>query len=89
VSEAEADVPDQRALIAEMREQLEREEMLRQATAQLPSRCQEIIQLLFYNDPPLAYADLARHLGLAEGSIGFIRGRCLQRLRKLLGKMGF
>jgi RNA polymerase sigma factor (sigma-70 family) len=89
VSEAEADVPDQRALIAEKRELLEQEEMLRHATAQLPPRCQEIIQLLFYSDPPLAYADLARHLGLAEGSIGFIRGRCLERLRKQLSKMGF
>jgi RNA polymerase sigma factor (sigma-70 family) len=89
VAETEADLPDQRALIEEVREQLEREQMLRQATSELPARCQEIIRLLFYNDPPLPYADLARRLGLAEGSIGFIRGRCLQRLRKQLGKMGF
>jgi RNA polymerase sigma factor (sigma-70 family) len=89
VSEPGPDVQDQRTLITEMREQLEREQMLREATSQLPPRCQEIIQLLFYKDPPLAYAELARHLGLAEGSIGFIRGRCLQRLRKSLAKMGF
>ena len=28
-------------------------------------------------------------LGLATGSIGFIRGRCLKRLKKLLEQKGF
>jgi hypothetical protein len=28
-------------------------------------------------------------LGLAEGSIGFIRGRCLQKLRRNLEEKGF
>ena len=65
------------------------EQMLRDATAILPDRCREIVRLLFYQDPPLAYAELARHLGLAEGSIGFIRGRCLGKLRKQLEKKGF
>ena len=68
---------------------VEREQMLREATASLPPRCQEMIRLLFYVDPPLAYRDVASRLGLATGSIGFIRGRCLQRLRKTLQKMGF
>ena len=70
-------------------EQVEREQMLRDATASLPPRCQEMIRLLFYADPPLPYKEVARQLGLATGSIGFIRGRCLQRLRKALQRMGF
>jgi RNA polymerase sigma factor (sigma-70 family) len=70
-------------------EELEREQMLRDATVALPPRCQDMIRLLFYADPPLPYRDVARRLGLATGSIGFIRGRCLQRLRKSLQKMGF
>ena len=40
--------------------------------------------MLFYEQPARPYADIARSLGLAEGSIGFIRGRCLGKLRKLL-----
>ena len=32
---------------------------------------------------------VARRLHLATGSIGFIRGRCLQRLRKILDGKGF
>ena len=70
-------------------EELEREQTLREAILRLPPRCQTMVQLLFYADPPLPYGDVARQLGLAEGSIGFIRGRCLQKLRRHLEEMGF
>jgi DNA-directed RNA polymerase specialized sigma24 family protein len=56
--------------------------------AQLSPRCQEIIRLLFYEQPPLAYRDLAARLGLATGSIGFIRGRCLKRLQRAIERSG-
>jgi hypothetical protein len=32
---------------------------------------------------------VAARLSLARGSIGFIRGRCLRRLRKILEEKGF
>jgi hypothetical protein len=32
---------------------------------------------------------VARRLGLATGSIGFIRGRCLKKLERVLGNAGF
>ena len=70
-------------------QEIEREQMMRDATSQLSARCQEMIHLLFYVDPPVPYAEVARRLGLATGSIGFIRGRCLERLQKVLKKMGF
>jgi len=70
-------------------EQVEREQILREAVAQLPTRCQEIIRLLFFEQPQLPYRDLAKRLGLATGSIGFIRGRCLKRLQQVLEKSGF
>jgi RNA polymerase sigma factor (sigma-70 family) len=70
-------------------EELEREQMVREAVARLSARCQEMIRLLFYEHPPLPYRDLARRLGLATGSIGFIRGRCLKHLHRALNQMGF
>jgi RNA polymerase sigma factor (sigma-70 family) len=70
-------------------EQIEREQALRDAIARLPERCQEIIQMLFFQEPQLSYRDVARRLGLATGSIGFIRGRCLKRLQRSLEKLGF
>ena len=70
-------------------EQVEREQLLRDATTSLPARCQEMIRLLFFVEPPLSYSEVAKRLGLATGSIGFIRGRCLRRLRTALQRMGF
>jgi DNA-directed RNA polymerase specialized sigma24 family protein len=48
-----------------------------------------LVQLLFFEQPPLPYAEVARRMGLATGSIGFIRGRCLEKLRKALVEYGF
>lgn len=70
-------------------EAIERAQILRDAVAGLPRRCQEIIRLLFYEAEPISYRDLAARLGLATGSIGFIRGRCLERLERALHESGF
>jgi RNA polymerase sigma factor (sigma-70 family) len=68
--------------------QVEREQQLREAVAALPPRCQEMIRLLFYHQPQLSYREVAARLGLATGSIGFVRGRCLKRLERALEKWG-
>jgi len=47
------------------------------------------VRLLFYEQPPIPYDEVARRLGLATGSIGFIRGRCLKKLRANLKASGF
>jgi RNA polymerase sigma factor (sigma-70 family) len=70
-------------------EEVEREQMLRDAIARLPARCQEMIRMLFYQEPQMPYRDVAQRLGLATGSIGFIRGRCLKRLQRTLEELGF
>jgi RNA polymerase sigma factor (sigma-70 family) len=69
--------------------ELEREQLVREAVARLPARCQEMMRLLFWEHPPIPYAEVARRLGLATGSIGFIRARCLDRLHKALEELGF
>jgi RNA polymerase sigma factor (sigma-70 family) len=76
-------------LPAQVLEEVEQEEMVREALRRLPSRCAEMMRLLFYEDPPLPYAEVARRLGVATGSIGFIRGRCLKRLKKVMMEMRF
>ena len=70
-------------------EQVEQEQLLREAIRLLSPRCQELIRLLFYVQPQMSYRDVAKTLGVAIGSIGFIRGRCLTRLLKTLEKAGF
>lgn len=70
-------------------EEVERDQRLREAVSRLSPRCQRIVELLFFTDPPTAYRDLAATLGLAIGSLGFVRGRCLTKLRGLLTEEGF
>lgn len=70
-------------------ETLERAQMLQDALRQLSPRCQTMIRELFYREPPVRYDELAKTLGLATGSIGFIRGRCLKRLETELKRFGF
>lgn len=67
----------------------EEEQVVRDAIVALPPRCRELIHMLFFEEPPRPYDGIASQLGLATGSIGFIRQRCLERLRKLLMDAGF
>lgn len=87
--DATLELVDPQVSYPDWRQVVEREQMLRDALFQLPPRCREMVRLLFYQQPPLPYKDVAEKLGLAEGSIGFIRGRCLKRLRTVLEGMGF
>lgn len=61
----------------------ERAQAVRAALSRLPSRHQQLLQLLMA-DPPASYAEISDQLGLPVGSIGPTRGRCLERLRVLL-----
>ncbi|SRR5579859_32645 len=70
-------------------DQLEQEQIVREVVAQLPPRHRELVRLLFFEQPALPYTEVAQRLGLATGSIGFIRGRCLEKLRKALLEYGF
>ncbi|HTX13958.1 MAG TPA: sigma-70 family RNA polymerase sigma factor [Candidatus Baltobacteraceae bacterium] len=65
------------------------EQRIREVLAGLPDRCQQLMRMLFFEEPARPYQDVARELGIATGSIGFIRQRCLDRLRKKLVEAGF
>jgi RNA polymerase sigma factor (sigma-70 family) len=69
--------------------QLEQEQILRDAISKLPEKCERMVRLLFFENPPRPYENIAEELGMATGSIGAIRGRCLAYLRKHLEKRGF
>ena len=62
----------------------EKEERLRKAITRLPDRSREIIQMLFYAQPPRSYIEVAEALGMARGSVPAIRARSLKRLQQIL-----
>jgi RNA polymerase sigma factor (sigma-70 family) len=87
--EIDADTVAVAPIAPEELEAAEREQLLREALGQLPDRCHTLIRLLFFEPTPIPYKEVGRRLGLATGSIGFIRGRCLTKLQRLLERAGF
>ena len=73
----------------EMLLQLEKEQAVRNALSELSPRCERMVRMLFFETPPRPYEEVAKELGIPTGSIGFIRGRCLVKLKQQLENMGF
>jgi RNA polymerase sigma factor (sigma-70 family) len=82
-------VPETPAMAESLVQQTEEEQMLRQAITALSPQCRRMVELLFFETPARPYAEVAAELGLAPGSIGFIRQKCIQRLRRRLDELGF
>ena len=87
--EVTQEVADARPLINEIGLEAEKDQLVRDALRSIPERCRKMLKMLFFEQPPRPYMEVAKELGLAEGSIGFIRGRCLEKLRKVLEQRGF
>jgi RNA polymerase sigma factor (sigma-70 family) len=70
--------PEQAVLDAELALEL------RAAVAALSTDCRQLLQLLLV-EPRLSYEEIGVILDKPVGSIGPTRGRCLERLREILG----
>jgi RNA polymerase sigma factor (sigma-70 family) len=75
-----ADTPLPEDLLAD----LQLQDQLKRAVLQLDDRSRQFVELLFLQDEPLPYSEIAARLGIAEGSIGPTRARCLDKLRAIL-----
>jgi RNA polymerase sigma factor (sigma-70 family) len=69
--------------------ELQREEALRTSLNSLNPRCHKLVEMLFFESPARPYDEIAKSVALAKGSIGAIRRRCLDELRKSLEEAGF
>jgi len=81
--------PETAAIAESLLRESEEEQMLREAVAGLAPRCRRLVELLFYTEPARPYSEIAAELGVAVGSIGFIRQKCMERLRRRLEESGF
>lgn len=81
--------PETPAIAEALVQQTQEEQMLREAMDALSPQCRRLVDLLFFETPARPYAEVAAELGLAVGSIGFTRQKCMDRLRKRLGELGF
>ncbi|WP_436492660.1 RNA polymerase sigma factor [Actinokineospora sp. HUAS TT18] len=65
----------------------ERDDLLWRAFATLPERCRTLLSLVAHT-PGLSHTNLARAIGVAPGSVGNTKGRCLDALRRTLAVFG-
>lgn len=76
-------LPDEQLLETEKQAQLEI------AIAQLDPRCQKLIEAFFFAEEDKSYEKIATSLGIASNSLGPVRRRCLERLKRVLEENGY
>lgn len=67
-------------------ERWERSEWLNQGLSLVSRDCRELLSALYLEPEQPSYVDVAARLGMAVGSVGPTRIRCLKRLRQALGE---
>jgi RNA polymerase sigma factor (sigma-70 family) len=80
------DIEDESPLPEETLEQLQLQRQLRAAVEQLDAKSQAFVKLVFMQDDPLPYSEVAQRLGISEGSIGPTRVRCMEKLRAIMNQ---
>jgi RNA polymerase sigma factor (sigma-70 family) len=88
-SETDLPEPETPPVAESVIQQTQEEQMLREAVGALSPQCRRLVELLFFETPSRPYAEAAKELGLAVGSIGFTRQKCMERLHRQLDKLGF
>ena len=79
---------DQDELPDSVIEHYQRTQALRDGIEALPDRCRSMVRMLFFETPARPYKDVAQALGVATGSIGFLRMKCLDKLRSVIERLG-
>ena len=69
--------------------QMEQQAQLEGAIQQLEPRCQKLVDDFFFADEEKSYEEIAKSLGIASNSLGPIRRRCLERLKRILEENGY
>ena len=84
----EYEVEDPELIPNQVHERAALQELIRQNIGRLDSKCQALLTRLFYETEESDYQELARDLGIAMGSVGPTRNRCLVKLKKMLESEG-
>ncbi len=80
------DIEDEGLLPDEQLEQLQLQRELKRALETLDPKSQEFARLVFLQDEPIPYSEVAARLGISEGSIGPTRARVLEKIRAAMAK---
>lgn len=81
-AEETAELPEQ------ILRRIQQDQLIRDSVESLEVQCRNLVRLLFFTEPPIPYNEAAAKLGLATGSMGATRMRCLAKLRRQLESRG-
>jgi RNA polymerase sigma factor (sigma-70 family) len=79
-------LPSDDPLPEQLLSDLQQQDRVRRAVSELDDKSRQLVELLFLQEEPPSYAEIAARLGIPEGSIGPTRARCLDKLRAILRK---
>lgn len=68
---------------------VEEAHLVQRGLGRLDDRCRRLLEMLFFHDPAPSYEQAASELDIPIGSLGPTRGRCMEKLRRVLGELGF
>ncbi len=81
------EIADPTLLADEEMDALETQGRLESGLKRLDVRCRKLLTALFFESEERSYEEIAADLGMAPNSVGPIRGRCLKRLKALIGEI--
>ncbi len=82
------EAPDPTENLEDIRVQIEEQQTVRESVDQLPDRCRQLIELLYFDPRTPSYEDVSQTLAMPVPSIGPTRARCLDKLRAILRRHG-
>jgi RNA polymerase sigma factor (sigma-70 family) len=68
--------------------QTEQQQTVREAVDQLPDRCRNLIEMLYFDTRNLSYEEIGQVMKMPVPSIGPTRARCLEKLKAILRRRG-
>ena len=74
--------------LEELRILTEEQQALREAVETLASHCRKLIALLYFDGRSISYDQISKEMEIPVPSIGPTRGRCLEKLRRILRRRG-
>jgi RNA polymerase sigma factor (sigma-70 family) len=74
--------------VEEVQIQTQEQQNVRDAVDQLPERCRNLLELLYFSTKNPTYEEIAAAMKMPVPSIGPTRARCLEKLRTVLRRRG-
>lgn len=88
ILDEDADIVDETESIEDSMIAWEEAYLTRRAIGRLGERCQRLLTAIFLTEDRPSYQEIGEDLGIAVGSIGPIRARCLKQLRTHITDVG-